>query len=431
MGILKVTVANIPADAYYLYLQDPNGTFAFSGTYAVGDQDEIRAQDAVSPSGNNFKKTIAFTPQSAGETRTFFFPLPTGTIPAGTLLKLDKGYSGGFDNIMTKTFTKPITIQAGHVKPLAAVSAVPMDDVLGTYTMTVTSSDYSTNNKAGMLVIEESDDPSKGNVMITKFADIEGKQYGTFDGSQLVFPADQLFAANPYSTDYPYIALDAYTGGVTDAQFTVIEPGHIRYEGEAIGFRATSQDLWFNDSHNGAWPWSLAFGSLEATRITPISLSESMISVSANETYLGDDGGPAALVDGDTGTHWHSPWSFTGTFDSTYGVYIDVDLGSGNELTKFIAHFHLRNSLNDHPDHIKIYASADGSNWGSALADMENIYATYGPNSWTAPIPFTAASPSRYVRIAILSTNGYNGTVHDLTSEGCTHMAEIELYNME
>lgn len=123
MGVLQVTVSNIPADAYYLYLQDPSGTFAFSGTFEVGNQDVINASDAVSPSGNAFKKTIAFTPAAAGETRTFYFPVPVGTIPAGTKLKLDKGSAGGFANIMTKTLKDPVTITANHVTPLKAVSA--------------------------------------------------------------------------------------------------------------------------------------------------------------------------------------------------------------------------------------------------------------------------------------------------------------------
>lgn len=123
MGVLQVTVSNIPADAYYLYLQDPSGTFAFSGTFEVGSQDVINASDAVSPSGNAFKKTIAFTPASAGETRTFYFPVPVGTIPAGTMLKMDKGYAGGYANIMTKTLKDPVTITANHVTPLKAVSA--------------------------------------------------------------------------------------------------------------------------------------------------------------------------------------------------------------------------------------------------------------------------------------------------------------------
>ena len=122
MGILKVTVSDIPADAYYLYLQDPSSSYAFSGTFAVGDQDEIRAEDAVSPSGNAFKKTVAFVPEAAGETRTFYIPIPTGTIPAGVQLKLDRGYPT-YENVMTKTFTKPVTITANHVTPLAAVVA--------------------------------------------------------------------------------------------------------------------------------------------------------------------------------------------------------------------------------------------------------------------------------------------------------------------
>ena len=432
MGILQVTVTDIPADAYYLYLYDPSGTFAFSGYFEVGSQDVIKASDAVSPSGNAFKKTIAFTPAAAGETRTFYFPVPVGTIPAGTQLKLDKGYSGGFDNIMIKTLKDPVPITANHVTPLKAVAAVPQADVLGTYTMAVTNGSYSSNHKGGLLVIEDSDDASKGRYMMTKFADIEGKQYGYYDGTQLIFPEDQLFAANPYSAtqaDYPYIALDAYTGGVTPAKFNILDtPRRLQYDGDQIGFRATTDDLWYNQSHNGAWPWSLGFASLVATRVTPIPLTASMITPIAVEP---SEGSVAGLVDGDRSTYWHSPWSVTGTYDSTYGIYIDIDLGSGNELKDFQLRFCLRNSYNDHPNHVLIYASTDGTNWGSAVGELNNVYSTYGYANWTDFVTCNAAAKSRYIRLSVLESYGYNGTATDLTSSGCTHMAEIELYSLD
>ncbi len=162
-----------------------------------------------------------------------------------------------------------------------------------------------------------------------------------------------------------------------------------------------------------------------------VDLTTSMITVSANETYSGDDGGPAALVDGDTSTHWHSPWSFAGTYDSTYGIYVDIDLGAGNGLTNFKLRFCLRNCLNDHPDHVKIYASTDGTNWGSAVGEMSSIYSTYGQGNWTDFVNCVASTQSRYIRISILSTNGNNSNVSNLTSSGCTHMAEIELYSLD
>ncbi len=449
VGVIGIKVQNIPSTYTSITIASSSGGMSgttVTMTSVTNSSYKTNIGNLVGASSLGLKKewftagttkTFTFNGLNPSNTYTFYFPVPVGTytdltitFKEGSIIKGTVEATGLNLNVTrAKVITIPTVINCNNVG-----LSVNLTDVLGTYYMVISSSSYSTNNKTGELVIEDSDDPSKGNVMITKFADITGKQYGVYDGYKLVFPADQLYGDNPYSNaaDFPKIALDAFTGGVTDAQFNIIEPGHIKYVGDAIGFRATTQELWFNDNHNGAWPWSLAFGSLEAIRgITPIPLTESMVSVSANETSTGDNGGPAALVDGKTGTHWHSPYSFAGTYDPTYGVYIDVDLGSGNEVTKFNARFHLRNSQNDHPDHIKIYASTDGSNWGSALADVENIYTTYGQNSWTDLIPFTAASASRYVRIAILSTNGYNGAVSNLTTSGCTHMAELELYSLD
>lgn len=131
MGVLQVTVTDIPLDAYYLYLYIPDDSYHCCGTFAVGDKNEICSADFVSGS-SYYKKTIAFTPQIAGETRTFYFPLPTGTLPIGTELRLDKGYAGGFANIMTKTFSKAVTITANHVTPLKAVAAETWEDIEGT-----------------------------------------------------------------------------------------------------------------------------------------------------------------------------------------------------------------------------------------------------------------------------------------------------------
>ena len=59
---------------------------------------------------------------------------------------------------------------------------------------------------------------------------------------------------------------------------------------------------------------------------------------------------------------------------------------------------------------------------------MTDIYATYSYGNWTDYVQFYAPEGTRYLRLAILQSNGENGTVTDLTQGGCTHMAELQLY---
>ena len=260
-GILKITVENIPADTYFFQLDAADGT-ALNGNFSFGDDCTLYMENVETAWP---QKYVYFTPQADGETRTFYLPIPVGTIPAGMTASIN---SSSLGKVVLATTKDAITVTRNKVLNLGTLS-VPyctLDDILGTYIMTVTGGPYSSNSTTGEFVIEASDDPAQGNIMITKFAGVSGKQYGTFNGSTLTFPADQLFGPNPYSnaSDYPYVALDAFTGGVTDVVFRVIGPGHIAYVGDALGFRATTSELWYNDNHNGAWPWSLCFGSVEA-----------------------------------------------------------------------------------------------------------------------------------------------------------------------
>lgn len=116
-GILKITIENIPSAARYVVLQS-NDDYAMSGTFNLDEGDtEIKESNFVS---GYYKKSIYFEPESDGETRSFFFPLPTGTIPAGMTLSMDTASS---ERILTKTTRSSITITANHITPIKAVTA--------------------------------------------------------------------------------------------------------------------------------------------------------------------------------------------------------------------------------------------------------------------------------------------------------------------
>ena len=117
-GILKITITNIPSAARYVVLKS-NNDYYMCGTFNLDAGDtEIKESNYVS--GGYYQKSIYFVPETDGETRDFYFPIPTGTIPAGMTLFMDTGSS---ERILTKTTTKPITITANHITPIKAVTA--------------------------------------------------------------------------------------------------------------------------------------------------------------------------------------------------------------------------------------------------------------------------------------------------------------------
>lgn len=268
-AIVKFTVKNVPMETAYAYLQVPEESDAnLNGWFNMTDG-VIRMDDAVEPWQDRYNWNV---PTELNSTMEYYYFLPVGTLPEGTKFELcDSNWSP----IHTATFAKDVEIVRNAVTNIAAIELEPtptytLEDILGTYDMEVTEGWASTNHETGLLVIEESDDAEKGNIMITMFAGVPGKQYGNFDGvNKLVFSSEQLFGANPYASaaDHPYVALDFYTDTVVDPEFLVLAQGKIKGLADIMGFRACTEEEWFNEEepHGGAWPWELCYGSLIAT----------------------------------------------------------------------------------------------------------------------------------------------------------------------
>lgn len=270
-AIVKFTVKNVPMETAYVYLQVPEESDAnLNGWYNMTDG-VIRMDDALEPWKDRYNWNV---PTELNSTMEYYFFLPVGTLPAGTKFELCNSSWTAFH---TATFAKDVEIVRNAVTNIAAIELEPtptytLEDILGTYDMEVTEGDYGDagGQTVSGLVIEASDDAEKGDVMITKFAGVEGKQYGSFDGvNTITFDCDQLFAPNPYEdvTDRPYVALDFYrTGvGVVDPKFIVLEKGKIQGLADAMGFRTCTEAEWLENEHDGGWPWALCYGSLIAT----------------------------------------------------------------------------------------------------------------------------------------------------------------------
>jgi len=273
-GIVKFTVENVPLETMFAYLEIPAevaGESNLNGWYTLAEDGSLKMENTVDGWLNRYNWNV---PQTLNSTMEYYFFVPSGTLPAGTKFELcgqDWGAIASF------TMEKDVEVARNVITNIAPVTIDPvteysLSDVLGTYEMTVTTGPYSSNNKPGDLVLEASDNQELGNVMMTVFGGVSGKQYGKFNGATITFPKDQIFGENPYSdaAEKPYVAIDFYAGSVVDAVFEVVEPGKIRaINADAMGLRTCTAEDWAE--YGGGWPWALCYGSIVATWKVPES----------------------------------------------------------------------------------------------------------------------------------------------------------------
>ena len=268
-GILKFTVENVPVETAFAYLEIPSendkSIFNLNGWYAPSDDGIIEMSTAVEPWQNKYNWNA---PTEYNQTIDYWFFIPSGVIPAGTKFELrDNSYS----TVKSFEIKQDIEVKRNIITKVAPLSmehvtTYTLDDIIGEYEVLVTASDYGNSSEPGDLVLEASDDAEKGNIMLTMFAGVSGKQYGKFDGKYITFPKDQIFGDNPFSDSEtkPFVAIDFFKGGVVDAQFEVLKRGKIQgINADAFGLRTCTEEDW--QSYGGGWPWAVAYGSIIAT----------------------------------------------------------------------------------------------------------------------------------------------------------------------
>lgn len=133
------------------------------------------------------------------------------------------------------------------------------------------------------------------------------------------------------------------------------------------------------------------------------------------------EGSMAGLVDGDNSTYMHSNWQDDSK--SASNDWLDVDLGSGNELSMFAFSEVTRSGVvNDFPKTIEIYGSNAKSNNTSdytLIATVTGLPQSAGEN-WESDAVI-AAEDYRYLRFVV--TTGDNRKYF--------HMAEFDLYSID
>lgn len=116
-GVLAVTIKNLPSAAKSISLSSTN--YALSGKFVFDKNFEIK-ETYCKDETKSCTKTIEFT-KSSDSNRTFYFPIPTGTLPGFTITIKDM--EGQI--IMTKGTTMNNTIARGKVTLIPNLSFVP------------------------------------------------------------------------------------------------------------------------------------------------------------------------------------------------------------------------------------------------------------------------------------------------------------------
>lgn len=118
-GVLKVSFTGLPATATEIHLDMPdNATYALNGNFNIDtsrDPLEIKESDCVGTKWG--QKYLQFVYASAAD--AFYFPIPTGTIPAG---KLTVSVTDGTNVLYAVTNKQDIELVRGEITELPSIT---------------------------------------------------------------------------------------------------------------------------------------------------------------------------------------------------------------------------------------------------------------------------------------------------------------------
>lgn len=152
-------------------------------------------------------------------------------------------------------------------------------------------------------------------------------------------------------------------------------------------------------------------GNLTEVTLTTTQGSNGYIWTNAQSSA---EGPIANLIDGDTGTHFHTDYSGGSVTSGTH--YIAVDLGADYKIGKFTFDYTTRKSgtTSDFPDGITVYGSDDNSNYIKIAEITEPAFPQSTNTKWE--LGKNLYSDMRYLRFNVLAERGY------------WHMSEFNIY---
>ena len=447
-GILKITVENIPADAYFLQL-DHTEAVALNGNFSFGEDCTIYMSNVVGTPWP--QKYVSFTPEAEGETRTFYVPIPVGTIPAGLTVSISSSSRGNLVLATTKdaieivrnriVATPKLTVPAQEWKSLGngkfidsfvwaengfAMTPVEVEffesiSEPGTYRI---ANPYAAAATANGKVAEGADDylgfslAAQGRVsypwvnMGLSISNNTEKKWAMISGNDVA----------SYGSDFSHVVSFKEDG--TPAQLQ-LAPCYRTSDENHTGAPSDYENEVGKDHENGIV--SIVFPGCEKM-LSPFTLDPDNVTVSANQS--GDGTGAAGIIDGNLGTYWHTPWDhIDDKADATYGQYVDIILPE--YATSLAFNYCTRNtsSQNGSPAMVVIGGSKDGKNFtvlGSFELDyMKNVT----PNTWVG-LPAVDASEYPVVRFGV--AKNWRGddlrVVATAADEKWCNLAELMVY---
>lgn len=144
-----------------------------------------------------------------------------------------------------------------------------------------------------------------------------------------------------------------------------------------------------------------------------IPLTADMIDAWTQET---SEGPRENLVDGDTGTYWHSAWS-SGVEPLPH--WIQINFQEATTIGGMNYTFRQPSGITDRPDHWDIQVSEDGSNWSTVWTSKPDL--PVEPVDAKQTLVFDQSYTSKFFRIRILDTYG---------SRDWTHLSTIEVFSI-
>ena len=401
VGIIKLTVTNAPAEGMKIKLVSTDSPIA--GKFAISDVDSKVSQiENTSATAGTYELSLTGLSLTAGETYSFYFPVPVGTYSANSLT------FSVLDNndipLLRQTVAKSLTITRNAVLSIPAMlyHRVYVKGSLSNPKL-YTVNPYSSTGTIRMIVSRNK---------LTKANYTQGE-----------WPSGNKFSANQNGW-----AMNSH------ADFLKNETGTGLFY------------LQYIVCTDGTQPSSLSDGNVAAYGSAPFYFAPAGNKIPVESTWLDvpcvstAEGAVEYLVDGNTGTYWHSPYgSESPARNATYGQIISVDLNEGTLTTdgNFIFSFLTRSgAINNHAKSLNVYVSnvpwsdagfdAGKVLVGSTTNALEGIYPYNG--EWIkTPIVCSGTGTYRYITVSILSCLK-SGVEYDLRTTECTHMAEIEFY---
>jgi hypothetical protein len=144
-----------------------------------------------------------------------------------------------------------------------------------------------------------------------------------------------------------------------------------------------------------------------------IPLNADMIDAWTQET---SEGPMENLVDGDTGTYWHSAWS---SEVEPLPHWIQINFQEATTIGGMNYTFRQPSGITDRPNHWDIQVSDDGSNWSTVWTSKSDL--PVEPVDAKQTLVFDQSYTSKFFRIRILDTYG---------SRDWTHLSTIEVFSI-